>query len=197
MQYSSRIHILVKSKDAWKKLSRIKIEKYHMPYGFTNEYCCKTNGSIMSFCCDGGWDTGDNEVDSLAWKVFDIIGKKCIIIGDCTNISVDTNSYYVCAFGEEIHEGDYCCLQDKEYLNAGRDEEFMKSLDEDPEKERDFYDGKGKMWGMTSYANIRNVAEWLSYCGHFDFLSQKELEFLKEFGIVQVKDEKGTRYIMS
>lgn len=94
-QYSTRIYIKVKSKEDWKKASRLKLEKY----GLWDDALKELDGN--EFCIDGDWSCDEWDLNELVKKISSKI-PECIICADTNNYNVDPYNYAIFSVEKKI-----------------------------------------------------------------------------------------------
>jgi hypothetical protein len=90
MEYSSRIHIIVKDNSVWKCLTSNKLG-----IDFSNE-------TDTSWYISGDFSLTEHELISVVDDLATRLDKNGVVISDTTNIDVDTYEFYVCYFGNQI-----------------------------------------------------------------------------------------------
>lgn len=99
-QYSTRINIKVASKDVWKKISTINFERCALSPDLAHAFE-KYEG--QNFIINGDFSMTEVELERFVDSISDVCrSDKIIIIGDTTNINVDSYSFCVYYLGGNV-----------------------------------------------------------------------------------------------
>jgi hypothetical protein len=181
-QYYAQLCIQVKSPESWKKLYDLNLSQYYIdadPKEFfdSSDLCCSISEE---------WSLDEQDLEFLVMDISMRLQKECIVIGECTNINVDTYTHIDYYLGNEVIDEDYSSLDDTELFGQEDDEDSSDEM----------LEGKGKMWGMFHNADINDIADCLTYYSLYGpGFSDEELEYIKEFGIVEVKCDQGIKFV--
>ena len=158
MQYSSKIHVMVRKTEDWEKM-----RNYETELEFAPELLDFMGGNAFSinqksFIIDGEWSCNEDELEGLVMEIADKLEDSCLIFASTTNINVDPYSYLVYYLGGDGVHGQYFDTENTP--------------------------GYGRMWEFSFSANINSIIDCLNYCSrnHISF-TKPELEYIKTFDI--------------
>ena len=134
-QYTSRIHIKVKSPHVWEKF----IDQDDGGFGLAE----LADGETRSFVIDGEWSALPEELDDMVYSLAGTLGQDGIIIADTTNINVSPFNYCVFCLGDEVWGATF--------------------RQRDPESDQDPHEPDRS--AMHFETEITDIPQWLTYGG--------------------------------
>ena len=196
-QIYAAIHIMVKSPDLWEKLFSMDLSKYWNEGDTGRDKFDISGCSFVEYEDEWRGMRTDNMV-SFAKEISSRLGDNCIFIGKECNMGVDKYTDFVYYLGSKVCEYSSVIFDDPidpdKIYDEIHDEKYW-------EEHSDEYDQKfeelsyGKMWAMYDHTCIGDIAECLSYYSLYGpGFNKAEQEYLKKFGYIAVKGEKGVEY---
>ena len=169
MEYSSKIHVMVRKPEDWKKMCGYETELEFAPelLGFMGDNVFDLNQK--SFIVDGVWSCTEDELEGLVMEIAGWLEDSCLIFACTTNIDVDPYTYLVYYLGGDGFSA--------KYFDTENTPEY------------------GRMWGFSFGANITSMVDCLNYCStnHMSF-TETELEYIKSFGIEVCSEGNSTEF---